>query len=221
MGTAAHLGIRLSEYDRRIRTFIPYYEEMLDAAAALVPPGTASILDLGTGTGALAARCLGVARKARVTGIDSEAGMLAMARKRLGARATLIHSRFEDARFPRADVVAASLALHHIFSPAAKVSLYRRIRRALPSGGALVIADCNPAAERSLRAAQQRHWISHLCRTYSRAQAIAYYEGWRREDHYQPLEIELELLRSAGLFPEVVWRRGMFAVLAARKRRSA
>ena len=221
MSTAAHLGIRLSEYDRRIRTFIPHYEEMLDAAAALVPAGTAEILDLGTGTGALAARCLRVARQARVTGIDSEAGMLALARKRLGSRATLIHSRFEDAAFPRADAVVASLALHHIFSPAVKMSVYRRICRSLRPGGVLVIADCSPAVERSLRQAQQRHWISHLCRTYSRARAIAYYRGWRREDHYKPLETELELLRSSGFLPEVAWRRGMFAVLAARVRRPA
>ena len=33
MGVASHLGIQLTEYDRRIRTFIPDYEEMLDAAA--------------------------------------------------------------------------------------------------------------------------------------------------------------------------------------------
>ena len=221
MSTATHLGIRLSEYDRRIRTFIPHYEEMLDAAAALMPPHATSILDLGTGTGALAARCLRVARKARITGIDTDASMLALAGRRLGARATLIHSRFEDAAFPRADAVVASLALHHIFLPAVKMSVYRRVRRALRPGGLLVIADCSPAAERSLRQAQQRHWINHVCRTYSRAQALAYYRGWRREDHYKPLDTELKMLRSCGFHPEVVWRRGMFAVLAARTRRSA
>ena len=221
MSTASHLGIRLSEYDRRIRTFIPHYEEMLDAAASLTPPRAATLLDLGTGTGALAARCLGIARKARVTGIDSEAAMLALARRRLGPRATLIHSRFEDAAFPRADVVVTSLALHHILSLKVKMAVYRRIRRALRPGGLLIFADCFPASEPSLRSAQERHWINHVCRSYSRAQALAYYRGWRREDHYKPLDIELKLLRSAGFSSEVVWRRGMFAVLAVRPRRPA
>ena len=55
MSVAAHLGIRLSEYDRRIRTFIPRYEEILDAAAASVVPKARTIVDLGIGTGALAA----------------------------------------------------------------------------------------------------------------------------------------------------------------------
>ena len=34
MGAASHLGIDLREYDSRIRTFIPGYDELLDAAAA-------------------------------------------------------------------------------------------------------------------------------------------------------------------------------------------
>ena len=33
MSVATHLGIDLGEYDARIRTFIPHYEEMLDVAA--------------------------------------------------------------------------------------------------------------------------------------------------------------------------------------------
>ena len=31
---ASHLGIPLPEYDARIRTFVPFYDEMLDGAAA-------------------------------------------------------------------------------------------------------------------------------------------------------------------------------------------
>jgi hypothetical protein len=59
-GVAAHLGIRLREYDARIRTFIPRYEDMLDAAAAALRALRRTdplIVDLGTGSGALAARC--------------------------------------------------------------------------------------------------------------------------------------------------------------------
>ena len=41
MGVATHLGIQLADYDETIRTFIPGYEEMLDAAAATVAPAAA------------------------------------------------------------------------------------------------------------------------------------------------------------------------------------
>src|SRR5215831_1860740 len=34
MSVASHLGIDLNDYDSRIRTFIPHYEEMLDVAGA-------------------------------------------------------------------------------------------------------------------------------------------------------------------------------------------
>ena len=57
MGVATHLGIKLADYDSRIRTFIPHYEEMLDVAAAAIQPRARTIVDLGIGTGALSARC--------------------------------------------------------------------------------------------------------------------------------------------------------------------
>ena len=63
MGVASHLHIRLEEYDSRIRTFIPGYEDMIAAAAqalAALDVPAPHVVDLGTGTGALAAACLRV-----------------------------------------------------------------------------------------------------------------------------------------------------------------
>ncbi len=56
MAVSTHLQIELSEYDSRIRTFIPDYEQMLDAAvAALRAAGrpVRRLLDLGIGSGQL------------------------------------------------------------------------------------------------------------------------------------------------------------------------
>jgi tRNA (cmo5U34)-methyltransferase len=217
MSVATHLGIRLAEYDRRIRTFIPYYEEMLDAAAALVAPRAGMILDLGIGTGALSERCLAVARRARVTGVDSDAEILRMAQRRLGHRAELIHGRFEDVEFARADAVVASLALHHISTKARKLAVYRRIYRALRPGGVFISADCSTANDASLRKQQERGWRDHVRRSYTNSQASACLKEWGREDFYVPLDTELRMLESCGFRPEVAWRRGMFAVLVARK----
>ena len=71
MGVATHLGIKLGEYNTRIRTFIPDYEEMLQAAANVVPANSRKIVDLGIGTGALSACCLRNARRARIFGSTS------------------------------------------------------------------------------------------------------------------------------------------------------
>ena len=50
--------LRFEQRYARIRPFIPHYEEMLDVAAAAMPPRARTIIDLGIGTGALSARCL-------------------------------------------------------------------------------------------------------------------------------------------------------------------
>jgi len=78
-----------------------------------------------------------------------------------------------------------------------------------------VIADCCPAAERSLAAAQRAEWRAHMRLTYSASRTSGYFAAWTDEDVYVPLPTELELLSDAGLRPEVVWRDGPFAVIAA------
>src|SRR5262245_4686270 len=107
MSVASHLGIRLADYDRRIRTFIPAYEELLAAAAGAVPAGARTVVDLGIGTGALAVRCAARARRTRIVGIDADAGILALAARRLGGRATLVHGDVRRTELPRADAIVA------------------------------------------------------------------------------------------------------------------
>ena len=219
MSVASHLGIRLDEYDARIRTFIPDYDEMLEAAAALVPPDTRTIVDLGIGTGALSARCVERARGARIVGIDADADILAVATRRLGVRLTAISGSFLRTPLPHADVMVASFALHHVRTRAAKTALYRRARAALAPRGRLIVVDCEPATDRGLREAQRDAWLAHLRQSYSAAKARALLAAWSREDVYVPLDAEVRLMGGSGLRGEVVWRRGAFAVIAARTQR--
>lgn len=213
MSVSTHLGIDLAEYDRRIRSFVPYYETMLDVAAAAVRPSTRVILDLGIGTGALAQRCLRAAPRARVVGIDADAGMMAMASARLGRRATLVTGSFLRTPLPRADAVVASLALHHVRTRTAKRALYRRIAGALNRGGRLIVADCFPARDRELARRQRRDWEAHLERHYPAPEAHRFLRAWAHEDTYMPLDAELTMFSAAGLRGEVLWRKGAFAVL--------
>lgn len=215
MSVATHLGINLAEYDARIRTFIPDYEEMLDAAAAVVPSRARTIVDLGTGTGALAARCLGRAERARVIGIDADRDILKVAERRLGARATFIAQSFLHASIPSCDVVAASFALHHVRTTRAKANLYRRVHDALTAGGRLITVDCQPAKTRALAASQFEAWSRHLRRTYTQREGERLLAAWAHEDVYVPLEEELTLMHRAGFATEILWRRGAFAVVLA------
>src|SRR5262249_49954287 len=149
------------DYDARIRTFIPDYETMLAAAATVIPERSRTIVDLGTGTGALAARCLERAPNARIVGIDADGEILAAAGERLGPRATFVNESFLRAPLPPCDAVVASFALHHVRTRPAKSALYRRIRKALRPRGVLVIVDCQPASTRSLAARQFDAWRQH------------------------------------------------------------
>lgn len=216
VSVATHLGIRLSEYDARIRTFIPFYEEMLDVAAAAVPSRARCIVDLGIGTGALAARCLARAPRAAVVGIDTDADILAAAARRLGSRATFVVDSFLRAPLPSCDAVVASFALHHVRTRSAKRRLYRRVRTALRPGGVVVVVDCQPSRHRQVAARQRDAWTAHLQRAYSARRARGFLRAWADEDVYVPLQAEMDLMAGSGLDPEVVWRRDAFAVLVSR-----
>src|SRR3954471_10732575 len=110
MGVATHLGIHLAEYDARIRTFIPHYEEMLEVAASVIDPRSRTIVDLGVGTGALSERCLRSALEAKIIGVDADAAVLKAAAQRLPHSATFICGSFMRAQLPRCDAVVASFA---------------------------------------------------------------------------------------------------------------
>jgi len=220
MGVATHLGIKLGEYDAVIRTLIPHYQELISAAGAVV--GTLAgrnpaVVDLGTGTGALAARILKARPTARVTGIDEDAGMLAMAGSRLEGRLTAIHGNFERTPLPRCDVVSASFALHHIRTSRRKAAVYTRCFRALRRGGLMVSADCCLAATPALQHRHREAWLMHLRKRYSAARSAAYLRAWGKEDVYFTLDQEVTLLTEAGFGVEIVFRKDCFAVVVGLK----
>ncbi|MFI5177878.1 MAG: class I SAM-dependent methyltransferase [Vicinamibacterales bacterium] len=221
MGVATHLGILVDEYDAKIRTFIPRYEEMLDAAAAALTLArrlAPVVLELGIGSGALAARCLALAPRARVIGFDTDEAMLALARRRLRGRVTTVRDDFLAAPLPPCDAITASFALHHVRTRASKARLYTRCATALRSGGVLINADCALASHARLRTLDRDAWRAHLTRTYGPAGADRYLRAWAKEDVYFPLREEVAWLERAGFTVELPWRRDGFAVLVGVKR---
>lgn len=221
MSHAAHLGIKLHEYDSAIRTLIPHYDDLLDAVEAVVralAPRAPRVVDLGIGSGALAARVLTARPRARIVGIDEDAGMLGLARARLGGRAALTCGSFERVALPRCDVVTASYALHHVPTRRRKAAVYARARAALVRGGVLVSGDNCLASNAALAAAHRAAWVAHLRTRYGPARSAAFLRAWAKEDVYFTLDEELALMQSAGLEAEVAWRRASFAVIVASRR---
>src|SRR5262245_26726350 len=129
MSVATHLRIQVGEYDARIRTFVPNYGRMIDTVAAtlqFIDTPAPTILDLGVGTGALAARCLEVRPDAHLIGLDVDPDMLPFARARLASH-TRIDLRVGDflrMELPACDAVVACISLHHVPEPDTKRNLY-------------------------------------------------------------------------------------------------
>lgn len=218
MGVAGHLGITLDEYDARIRTFVPGYEEMLTRVAAalrFVPTSSPTVVDLGIGTGALSAACLRTRPDARIVGVDADPGMLAGARARLPRNVELIESDFLSAELPRCDAFVACISLHHIRSESAKRAFYARCFEALAPSGLLLTADCFPARRPDLARRQRDAWLAHLTNSYTREESERLLDAWAVEDLYFPLPDEISWLETAGFHPEILWRRDGFAVVAA------
>jgi SAM-dependent methyltransferase len=162
------------------------------AALSLLGDVTAKrVLDAGCGAGAHAAAL--VERGAEVTGIDSSAGMLAIALERLAGRAHLLRGDlreplpFADRSF---DAVLASLVMHYL--PEWEPTL-REFHRVLAADGRLVISTHHPFMDHAVAGA------SDYFATY------AFSEDWRRGDRtftmrfwHRPLSAMVSALQAAG-----------------------
>jgi tRNA (cmo5U34)-methyltransferase len=220
MSATSHLGIKFGSYDATIAGLIPHYRDLLQAAADVVDAvarTSPAVVDLGTGTGALAQQILRVRPKARLIGIDADRAMLQAAERRLRGRIQTVEDDFEDARIPRCDVVSASFALHHVATGRKKAAIYKRAFAALRHGGMLVSADCFLASSVTLQKRHRLAWLRHLERQYSGKKAEQFLRTWAKEDVYFTLDREIELLKDAGFSVEIPWRRDSFAVLVGMK----
>lgn len=101
------------------------------------------VLDLGCGTGTLAIAMARAAGRARITGIDGDAEILDIARRKEGSEGIDFVTGladalpFDDGSFDR---VVCSLLLHHL-EPAVKRAALAEVRRVLRRGGRLHVAD--------------------------------------------------------------------------------
>ena len=109
-----------------------------------VPAGCQDALDVGCGDGMLAGRL--AERCARVTGIDRDPRMIALARSSHGGRATFIEADFLAYPFEAAsfDFACANTSLHHMDFAAALTAMTRLLR----PGGRLAVIGL--AADKSL-----------------------------------------------------------------------
>jgi tRNA (cmo5U34)-methyltransferase len=206
-------------YDAERRRLLPCFDAFYAAAVEAVglsgrPPGR--VLDLGAGTGLLAAFVAEAFPAAEVTLLDGAAAMLAQARERLDERAAYVVGDLADP-LPIGpwDAIVSALAIHHLDDPG-KRNLFARVRAALAPGGVFVNAE---------QVAGESAWLDavYVRRHEDAARALGATDAeWAAaaermgHDVCATVEDQLAWLRSAGFADAgCLWRDGRFAVLVA------
>ena len=224
---SGHLKLRVADYDELIRKLVPAYPAMrpvqLELLALALPDGGAGrrVLDLGGGTGALAAAIAERFPAVVVEIWDTDPDMLATARERcgeFGERVRYVERSFTDP-LPSCDAVAACIALHHVKDLGVKAGIYRNIFAALRPGGLFVNADTAVCATPALREHAFGLWARSMApHGIGETEARAHFASWAHEDFYPPLITELRLLADAGFVePECFWREAAAVVFGAMK----
>ena len=152
---------RLDLYDEHMLREVPGCRAGYARMAALLPEGTARLLDLGCGTGLELEPIFARFPALRVTGVDLTAAMLDRLRVKFPDRdLTLIRGSYVGMDFGRAcyDAAVSFETLHHL-EPEEKGALYRRVWEALTPEGVYVECDYIAATaeeEAALRAEHRR-----------------------------------------------------------------
>jgi tRNA (cmo5U34)-methyltransferase len=214
------------DYDRTRRQLVPCFDDFYQTVVERLPfaRGDAPrILDLGAGTGLLAARIFAAHPSADITLVDVAGAMLAQARKRLSRWAEEGRAHFSTSDLAQAefsgplDAVVSALAIHHL-DAAAKQHLFVRIHRALRPGGVFLNADqvrgSTPRLERIYAAA----WLEQVRQRGVFAADLTAAQERMQLDRTDPLEDQLVWLRDAG-FRDVgcFFQHYMFAVFGGFK----
>jgi len=215
---------RSDAYDREIIKLVPNYVPMLEAAVGSIPfidEMPLKIIDLGTGTGALAARVIHRFPNCKLTCVDMTLGMLEKARVRLGERMdiTYLEKDFYELELPYGnDAVVSSLALHHLITDEDKRSFYAKVCRSLVPGGVFVNADAVLSTDEWVEDLYMKKWTEFMRRSLDEEGAQMVLKRYRGEDSLPFLMDQLRWLTEVGFSKvDIIWKDHMGAVVWARK----
>jgi tRNA (cmo5U34)-methyltransferase len=208
-------------YTRRclVPCFDAFYGGAIRALELAQPGPIRAVLDLGTGTGALAAMVADTYPQAQLTLLDGAPAMMAKAVANLGERATtaVVQDFAEPLPAGPFDAVVSSLAIHHL-DDAGKASLYTRAHDVLRPGGAFINAEQvlgeTPALDALFWRWHEREALALGATREEWAAAVSR----MTHDRCATVATNLELLSAAGFQDVCVhFADGRFAVLAGRR----
>ena len=187
-------------YDRVVASdseqYYAQYDKVLDSVVELANLASGKrVLDIGTGTGNLAMRCL--AWRVEVIGLDPSELMLNQAREKIGcnpgAEFHQVDEPFLHIPYPNSyfDAVISTYAYHHV-QHRLRIGSVREMIRVLKPGGRWVLGDLifenKPAEENAFR---EYRWLEK--------------EYFARVDDLREVFAELGMALNSQQFTPVTW----------------
>jgi tRNA (cmo5U34)-methyltransferase len=196
--------IAAEHYDRTRRRLVPGFDDFYRAAIDLIRfprESPLKVLDLGAGTGLMAAFIAYSFPNARITMVDISNEMLERAR----ARFELAGERFRfevsdygvDRIHEKYDAVVSALSIHHL-SDEQKRSLFDRIYGALNDGGVFVNAEQFRYSTPERHQFHHERWVTRVRELGVDDRDLATAMERMKFDRAATLEDQLEWLRAAG-----------------------
>ena len=218
-----HFEEEAQEFDTIIQKLIPNYDEMIAALVSIIPfskEHTFSLIDLGCGTGTVSKAIKDKYPNVQITCVDIAGQMLDIAKEKVGGDPNCIQADFCDFDFPkRFDLIASSLALHHLETDDDKFEFYKKIYAALNTGGMFINIDVVLGSDDSLQSVYMRKWQEFMAKSVSEREIQEkWLVNYAAEDRPTQLTTHLEMLKDCG-FPvvDIVYKYYNYAVYCAKK----
>jgi tRNA (cmo5U34)-methyltransferase len=219
---SAAFSAHAPEYTALRRRLVPDFDAFygtLLRGVGLAYGSVGRVLDLGAGTGLVAATVADAYPEAQFDLLDGSAEMLSEAQELLGERVNAVHVQDMAAGLPagRFDAVVSALAIHHLVD-ADKEALYRRVFAALRPGGVFVNAEQCAGPTPEMTRFNVEWWVSECLAAGATQGEIDDAFDRRTHDRCTDVETQLGWLRAIG-FTQVdcLYKRGERAVLIAVK----
>lgn len=231
-------------YDAAADKIHPYYLEIQDAILdrlSLPAEASATVVDLGGGSGRLMERILDRWPHVKGVVIDQSEPFLALAERRLarfGPRGVCLKARLQDdwrkllAQQPK--VVVSTSAIHHL-EPWEKLDLFEQCFEAIRAPGTFLNGDEVRPVGDAQYLAELEMWATHMRRGMADGSIgeifhPALHKWIERnvtrfgepkhsgDDCHETIDTQLEYLRQAGFaIVDAPWHKGLWAVLRAMK----
>ena len=216
--------IAAEDYDRARRRLVPGFDDFYRAAIDLIRfprESPIKVLDLGAGTGLMAAFIAYSFPNARITMVDISNEMLERARAHFELAGERFRFEVSDYGVDRIqekyDAVVSALSIHHL-SDEQKRSLFDRIHGALNDGGVFVNAEQFRCATPERHQFHHERWVTRVRELGVDDRDLSAALERMKFDRAATLEDQLEWMRAAGFRDiDCAYKNLIFAVYCGLK----